>query len=109
MHMYNAGAMAEIILTVVRFCMSEKIQQRVGILYIEDPTEGGYFVQGRSNRGCVFHAWKIQQRVGILYMEDPTEGGYFIHGRSNRGWVFYTFKIQQRVGILYMEDPMEGG
>ena len=29
LHMYNMGAMVDLLLTIVKFCMSEKIQQRV--------------------------------------------------------------------------------
>jgi len=28
-HIYNIGALADVILTVIKFCMTEKIQQRV--------------------------------------------------------------------------------
>jgi len=28
-HMYNAGAIMDLVMTIVKFCMSEKIQQRV--------------------------------------------------------------------------------
>lgn len=30
-HIYNIGALADVILTVIKFCMTEKIQQRVSI------------------------------------------------------------------------------
>jgi len=29
LHMYNAGTVADLLMTVVKFCMSEKMQQRV--------------------------------------------------------------------------------
>jgi len=29
LHMYNTSAVADMLMTVVKFCMSEKIQQRV--------------------------------------------------------------------------------
>jgi len=29
-HVYNMGALADFLLTIIKFCMSDKIQQRVG-------------------------------------------------------------------------------
>ena len=31
MHLYNAGAMADIIFTIVKFCMTDKLQKRVSL------------------------------------------------------------------------------